>query len=412
MQIPGPTMIVNEGDVVTVTLTNNLPVAAGNTSIVFPGFNVAATAGVAGVLTREAASPSCNPTANAGCNAVTYTFTATKPGTYAYYSGTQGDLQIEMGLYGAIIVLPTQTTTFANCAGGVHPNETDFRLAKAAYDHPQSCYDREYLFQLAEMESSIHDAALVQKTACETAIAANANASCAPIAVQSEPYRPNYYLVNGRSMPDDMDADYVPLFPNQPYNGNPHMHPHELVLVRVIGQGRIQHPLHIHGNHARVLARDGNMLLVPNDVNSPLPGGIPRLARSADLHLPVGVGPIGRCDIHLDGQGSELGRLRPQRHDQRRDLRAGWRRLLHGQQQSPGARERAELRRMVRRPQQADPGDAGGSADRRERPVVRRHALPGPVRVRRRGLPVDAPAPGHGEAERDRRLRIHVALAR
>ena len=278
MQIPGPTMIVNEGDVVTVTLTNNLPVAAGNTSIVFPGFNVSTTAGVAGVLTREAASPSCVPSLGAGCNTVTYTFTATKPGTYAYYSGTQGDLQIEMGLYGAIVVLPTQTTTFANCAGGVHPNEKDFRLAKAAYDHPQSCYDREYLFQLAEMESSIHDAALVQKTACETAIAANANASCAPIAVQTEPYRPNYYLVNGRSMPDDMDADYVPLFPNQPYNGNPHMHPHELVLVRVIGQGRVQHPLHIHGNHARVLARDGNMLLVPNDVNSPLPGGIPRLA--------------------------------------------------------------------------------------------------------------------------------------
>ena len=37
---------------------------------------------------------------------MTYTFTATTPGTHAYYSGTQGDLQVEMGLYGAIIVLP------------------------------------------------------------------------------------------------------------------------------------------------------------------------------------------------------------------------------------------------------------------------------------------------------------------
>src|ERR1700758_5507171 len=32
MQVPGPTLIVNEGDSVTVVLTNNLPVAAGNTS--------------------------------------------------------------------------------------------------------------------------------------------------------------------------------------------------------------------------------------------------------------------------------------------------------------------------------------------------------------------------------------------
>jgi FtsP/CotA-like multicopper oxidase with cupredoxin domain len=31
MQVPGPTLIVNEGQVVTVNLTNNLPPSAGNT---------------------------------------------------------------------------------------------------------------------------------------------------------------------------------------------------------------------------------------------------------------------------------------------------------------------------------------------------------------------------------------------
>ena len=55
MQVPGPTLIVTEGQTVTVTLTNNLPTAAGNTSILFPGFNVTATGGVAGLLTQEAA---------------------------------------------------------------------------------------------------------------------------------------------------------------------------------------------------------------------------------------------------------------------------------------------------------------------------------------------------------------------
>src|SRR5882762_6925129 len=33
MQVPGPTLIVTEGQTVTVTLTNNLPASAGNTSI-------------------------------------------------------------------------------------------------------------------------------------------------------------------------------------------------------------------------------------------------------------------------------------------------------------------------------------------------------------------------------------------
>jgi FtsP/CotA-like multicopper oxidase with cupredoxin domain len=61
-------------------------------------------------------------------------------------------------------------------------------------------------------------------------------------------------------MPDLMDPNYTAQYPHQPYNGNPHMHPGELVLLRIIGTGRWQHPFHEHGNHVRVLARDGNLL--------------------------------------------------------------------------------------------------------------------------------------------------------
>ena len=39
------------------------------------------------------------------------------------------------------------------------------------------------------------------------------------------------------------------------------MHPGELVLLRIIGQGRWQHPFHEHANHVRILARDGNLIL-------------------------------------------------------------------------------------------------------------------------------------------------------
>jgi FtsP/CotA-like multicopper oxidase with cupredoxin domain len=85
--------------------------------------------------------------------------------------------------------------------------------------------------------------------------------------VITELYHPAYFLVNGRSMPDDMDPNYASQYPRQPYNGNPHMHPGEMVLLRVIGQGRWQHPLHEHGNHVRLLARDGNLLLAPNTIS-------------------------------------------------------------------------------------------------------------------------------------------------
>jgi FtsP/CotA-like multicopper oxidase with cupredoxin domain len=266
MQIPGPTLIVTEGQTVTVHLINQLPASAGNTSLLFPGFNVTATGGVAGLLTQEAPP--------GGATTVTYTFTASSPGTRAYYSGTQGDLQIEMGLYGAIIVLPNGAPTngtcpFHNPAAGVDPppaspavltgTESDFRLSPtgAAYHLVQSCYDREYLFQFSEMDPNIHAQALAQVTRKAGCIAGAAGCS---LNVPTEPYHPVYFMINGRSMPDDMDTNYAAQYPHQPYNGNPHMHPGELVLLRIIGQGRWQHPFHEHGNHVRILARDGNLI--------------------------------------------------------------------------------------------------------------------------------------------------------
>ena len=262
MQVPGPTLVVTEGQSVTVQLTNNLPTSAGNTSILFPGFIVTATGGVVGLLTQEAAP---------GGGTVSYTFTASSPGTRAYYSGTQGDLQVEMGLYGAIIVLPSGAAPSCpphNLAAGLNAagnalmtgGERDYRLSPthAAYHVAQSCYDREYLFQFSEIDPNIHVQALAQVTARG---ACTAGAPGCSLNVPTEPYRPAYFMINGRSMPDDMDTNYAAQYQHQPYNGNPHMHPGDLTLLRIIGQGRWQHPFHEHGNHVRVLARDGNLIV-------------------------------------------------------------------------------------------------------------------------------------------------------
>jgi FtsP/CotA-like multicopper oxidase with cupredoxin domain len=258
MQVPGPTLVVTEGQTVTVNLTNNLPTAAGNTSILFPGFQVTSTSGVTGLLAQEAAP----------ANTVTYTFVASAPGTHSYYSGTQGDLQVEMGLYGALIVLPANVP--AACTSGLHAanlqveaahSESDFRLAAAAFDHDKSCYDREYLFQFSEMDGNIHNQALAQVTTIQNCVHTQTRVCPTRLEVPTEPYHPSYFMINGRSMPDDMDANYEVEYPHQPYNGNPHMHPGEEVLLRIIGQGRWQHPFHEHANHVRILARDGNMIL-------------------------------------------------------------------------------------------------------------------------------------------------------
>ena len=60
--------------------------------MLFPGFQVTpGPLGVNGLLTKEAGHATTNST-------VTYTFVASTPGTHAYYSGTQGDLQVEMAV--------------------------------------------------------------------------------------------------------------------------------------------------------------------------------------------------------------------------------------------------------------------------------------------------------------------------
>lgn len=223
MQFPGPTLIVNEGATVTVNLTNQLTVPV---SIVFPGQpNVTATGGTAGLLTQEAAALG---------GTVTYTFTASQPGTYTYYSGTRPDLQIEMGLVGAIIVRPALGSSYA-------------------YNNAGTFFNREFLFLISEIDPVPHQLVETGRMA----------------EVDTTTFFPVYWLLNGRTAPDTMAEAISPLFPNQPYNCMPRLHPQENVLLRVIGGGRDFHPLHTHGSHHRVLARDGRMLESNPGVSGP-----------------------------------------------------------------------------------------------------------------------------------------------
>jgi hypothetical protein len=214
VQYVGPTLIVNQNDAVTVTLTNNLNV---NTSIVFPGHMATASGGVPGEFTTEAA---------AGGGTVTYSFTASNPGTYTYHSGTQPDLQVEMGLVGALIVRPT----------GYDPN------APTAYGPgTNSEYVHEYLFVFSEMDPDFHK--LVEFGFIEQVD-------------MSDRFAVLWYI-NGRNGLDTVSPDNLPWSPHQPYGALARTHPGEKVLIRMVGGGHDPHPFHTHGNHAELIAQDG-----------------------------------------------------------------------------------------------------------------------------------------------------------
>ncbi|GAB4339795.1 MAG: hypothetical protein Kow0099_15230 [Candidatus Abyssubacteria bacterium] len=158
---------------------------------------------------------------------VSYSFTPTEPGTYYYQSGTNMDKQVQLGLFGAIIV---------------RPSVAPFNDGHHAYNHSDSQFDREFLFLLSEMDVNHHEMWEFG----------------AP--VDTTTFFPVYWFINGRNAPDTMFAAGAPWLPSQPYNCMPMMEPGERLLMRVIGIGRDMHPFHHHGNHSRIIAENGRLL--------------------------------------------------------------------------------------------------------------------------------------------------------
>lgn len=224
-QYPGPTLIVNQGATVSIVVANPTGLGAGQrVSLAFPG----QTGVTAACTTSPCVQGPIAMEAGPG-GTVTYTFTASRPGSFLYNSASRPDLQVEMGLFGALIVRPT----------GYNP------AAPRAYATPESAYDQEHLFLLSEMDSTIHD--LVEQH----------GPAAAGLASRLANYFSNYWFINGRNAPDTMASAGATLLPTQPYNSLPRTHPGDRLLMRVIGGGRDMHPFHHHGNHARIIAVDG-----------------------------------------------------------------------------------------------------------------------------------------------------------
>jgi plastocyanin len=238
MQYPGPVLIVNQGDTVTVNLSNMLPVPV---SIIFPGQQgVMASGGSVGQLTRE--SPA--GTTSVPGAMVTYSFVASQPGTYLYQSGTMASLQKDMGMVGAIVVRPS----------GFDPNVA---AARKAYTQAGTEFDREFLLMLTDMDTVIHDQvySLVRNQ--------RLSGHALPFdlsSIDTSAFYATLWFINGRTSPDTLLDSGVWWMPNQPYSAAPIMHPGEKILLREISAGRDLHPFHHHGAHAYPVARDGRVL--------------------------------------------------------------------------------------------------------------------------------------------------------
>jgi FtsP/CotA-like multicopper oxidase with cupredoxin domain len=143
-QIPGPALIVNQGDAVTVILHNDLTVA---TSIKFEGQALPTD--------RTGAAPG---------GQTTYVFTADRPGTFLYEAGSLAGAQYQaaMGLHGALIVRPA--------------------AANQAYSSAASAYDDEALIVLSEIDPALNNAT---------------NRA----AFDMRKFKPRYSLINGKAYP-------------------------------------------------------------------------------------------------------------------------------------------------------------------------------------------------------------------
>lgn len=229
-QYPAPTLIVTEGDSVTINIANyGVPEPVG---IVVTGHNASAAC---------APFPGGGPstctvglvTSSANINeAVTYTFTAGTPGTYIYHSldGNNPGLHVEMGLLGVMIVRPADF--------GAGPNRTAYGVDTGTQ------YDQENLYLMTEVDPEIH----LQMERGHRSHFTHSDRHA------------KIWFINGRVFPDLFQGDYNPLFPHQPYESLAIAHPGDMVLVRNINAGHDSHPMHYHGENLTFIGRDGKML--------------------------------------------------------------------------------------------------------------------------------------------------------
>ena len=181
---PGPLLLLTQNDTVTITVHNGL---ASNLSLAIP----------------DQTGLASDPTGAAPGSTATYTFTASRPGTYLYEAGhtADGARQAAMGLVGAMVVRPA-----------TGPN--------TAYGDPAGAFDDEAALVLSEIDPAF-----------------NAN----PTGFDLRNYHPVYKLINGKAFPEtDPVATAVG----------------HTVLLRYVNAGLTDHAMGVIGTRQTIVGAD------------------------------------------------------------------------------------------------------------------------------------------------------------
>ncbi len=193
-QVPGPELRVREGDLVRVVLTNHLQVP---TTIHWHGVELNYKMdGVPGV-TQETVQPG---------QTFTYEFIATPAGTRMYHSHQDTNAQLELGLFGALIIEPRN--------GPTYDLERTIILRERALD---------FTPEVAQGTQTVR-----------SADSGNGRGG----ALQYD-----LFLMDGKA-----GAAIPPI----------RVKPNQRVLLRLINLGNLVHSMHLHGHTFTIVATDGN----------------------------------------------------------------------------------------------------------------------------------------------------------
>jgi len=160
----------------------------------------------------------------------------TGAGTYMYHCHFEDTEHVQMGMDGIVFVRPT-----------LGP--------KYAYNNPSTAFDREYTLLLNEIDTTPHD-----------------NLEAVQEFVWSD-FKPNYYIINGRSYPDtlltDQELDAATeldgsvagdLKIRQPVSSLIQANEGEKILLRMACLGYEQHAMQMLGIRMAVVGHDANYL--------------------------------------------------------------------------------------------------------------------------------------------------------
>jgi FtsP/CotA-like multicopper oxidase with cupredoxin domain len=219
-KIPGPPIIVEQGDTVNVTLIDDRDPTKTTYNTDGDGHTIHLHG-----LDLPSAMDGDPMTATGGHSVLqgqryTYHFVAQQAGTYWYHCHEGAPEHIQMGMYGALIIRPQG-----------QPNMAYAGTPK---------FDKESTFVLSEMDSVMH----------ATDFKGLYHGGDDPNWAQ---YHPNYFFINGKSWPD------TAVDPNDSINAKVG----QTVLVRLINSGSTVHSMHSHGFHFEVIGSDGRKLASP-----------------------------------------------------------------------------------------------------------------------------------------------------